>query len=71
MARSRLRPPDRQTRRLNKLNAAGFAILDLDLAIQAERNEALDFLRLSNRRRVRTCPSSVGQRRRASHRPKS
>ena len=32
-----LLPPDRQIRRLNKLNTAGFAILGLDLAIQAER----------------------------------
>ncbi len=31
-----LLPPDRQIRRLNKLNTIGFAILGLDLAIQAE-----------------------------------
>jgi len=36
-----LLPPDLAIRRLNKPNTTGFAILGLDLAIQAERQSGL------------------------------
>ena len=38
-----LLPPDRQIRRLTKLNTTWFAILGLDLAIQAEQTVAAEW----------------------------